>query len=238
MTVSKGRTMLKKALLKLVGAAHNEDGIALVTSLMLTLITLTIIMSLLYMVTIGIQNSGANKRYKSALEASYGGANIMMKDFIPLVMQNSGVASNIFTTAIQNAYKNTNVNSGAVVVLPANITQWQTCLQIKLSTATAGWGSCASTMNPTVSPDFQLNLPGTVQLNGTTATPFTVYSKIVDTVTGNTDVSGVNLQGSGVTESSSFIAPQHFPYIYRIEIQAERQQNPLEKSELSVLYGY
>lgn len=234
MTVSKGRAMLKKALLKLVGAAHNEDGIALVTSLMLTMITLIIILSLLYMVTSGIQNSGANKRYKTVLEASYGGANIMMKDLIPLIMQNSGALPATFASAIQNAYQNQNVNVGAAVVWPANMTQWQTCMQQKLATAPP-WPACglsSSTLNPTSSPDFQLNLPGT---SGAT---FTVYSKIVDTVQGNTDTSGVNLQGSGVTESSSYITPQHNPYIYRIEVQAERQQNPLEKSELSVLYGY
>jgi hypothetical protein len=228
MTVSKRHTMLKKALLKLAGAARNEDGIALVTSLMLTMITLIMILSLLYMVTGGLQRSGANKRYKSALEASYGGANIMMKDLIPLVMQNYSAAN--FTTTLQTAY------GGSGVVWPSSMSQWQKCLQTKLKKPTSSWGSyCSSansSLNPTISPDFQLNLPGT---SGTT---FTVYSKIVDTVTGNTDTSGVNLQGSGVTESSSYIVPQHYPYIYRIEVQAERQQNPLEKSELSVLYGY
>jgi hypothetical protein len=236
MTVSKGHAMLKKALLKLVGATHNEDGIALVTSLMLTLITLTIIVSLLYMVTGGLQRSGANKRYKTALEASYGGANIVMKDFIPLILQNLTLPAATFTTSMQTAYQNQNVNAGAVLVFPSSMSQWQTCLNKKLTTSTQNWGAAcssnSSTLNPTSSPDFQLNLPGT---GGTT---FTVYSKIVDTVTGNTDISGVNLQGGGVTESSSYIAPQHNPYIYRIEVQAERQQNPLEKSELSVLYGY
>jgi hypothetical protein len=236
--------MLKKALLKLVGAARNENGIALVTSLMLTMVTLIMILSLLYMVKGGIQRSGANKRYKSALEASYGGANITMKDLIPLVMQNYSATSATFNGAIQGAYQNNNNNGGnynvgAEVIFSSNMSQWQTCLQFKLKNPTSTWStspmhcpSASSTMNPTISPDFQLTLPGT------NSTPFTVYSKIVDTVTGNTDTSGVNLQGSGVTESSSYIAPQHYPYIYRIEIQAERQQNPLEKSELSVLYGY
>jgi len=225
--------MLKKALLKLAGAARNEDGIALVTSLMLTMITLIMILSLLYLVTGGIQRSGANKRYKSALEASYGGANIAMKDLVPLVMQNYSAAN--FITTLQSAY---NSAGGATVVWSTNMSQWQKCIQTKLKNPTSQWGSrgyCSSvnsSQNPTISPDFQLTLPGT---NGT---PFTVYSKIVDTVTGNTDVSGVSLLGSGVTESSSYIAPQHYPYIYRIEVLAQRKQNPLEKSELSVLYGY
>lgn len=231
MTVSKGHAMLKKALLKLVGAAHNEDGIALVTSLMLTLITLAIIVSLLYMVTSGIQRSGANKRYKSALEASYGGANIVMKDLIPLIFQNYSAPSTTFTNAIEGAY-NTGTPTTMVWPSPSSMPQWQKCLQTKLTQPTSNWGTCSYTLNPASSPDFQLTLPGT---SGTT---FNVFSKIVDTVPGNTDTSGLQLIGSGVTEAQSVINPQHIPYVYRIETVAVRNTNAAEKSNLSVLYAY
>jgi hypothetical protein len=232
MTVSKGHAMLKKALLKLVGPADNEDGIALVTSLMLTLITLTIIVSLLYMVTGSIDRSAANKRYKTALEASYGGANIAMKDVIPLIFQNYSIP----VTAFQNAVNGSYATSG-LVVLPSSTQQWQQwqhCLDIKLKNATAKWGTCSSTMNPTSSPDFQLALPA----QGTNKASFSVYSKIVDTIPGNTDVSGVQLIGSGVTEAQSVVNPQHLPYVYRIETVAVRSTNAAEKSSVSVLYAY
>ena len=221
--------MMKKALLKLVGAAHNEDGIALVTALMLTLITLTIIISLLYMVTGNVQRSGANKRYKSALEASYGGASIMMKDVVPLVFQYYSSPPATFQSIVKGAYGGT----GGPVVWPSSMQQWQTCLQHKLKTATSTWPSaCSSTMNPASGPDFQLSLPGTNN------TPFTVYSKIVDTVPGNTDMSGVQLLGTGVTEQQNVINPQHLPYVYRIETVAVRSTNAAEKSSVSVLYAY
>src|ERR1039458_4183808 len=62
---------------------RNEQGIALVTSLMITLISLTMILALLYMATTGIQVSSMNKRYKTVLDAAYGGADVVAKDIIP-----------------------------------------------------------------------------------------------------------------------------------------------------------
>src|ERR1039458_2481388 len=61
----------------------NEQGIALVTSLMITLISLTMIMALLYMMTTGIQVSGMQKRYKTVVDATYGGADVVAKDILP-----------------------------------------------------------------------------------------------------------------------------------------------------------
>ena len=65
----------------------DNSGIALITSLMFTLISLTIVMALLYMVTQSTRVSGANKRYKTALEASYGGSELFTKDILPYLLQ-------------------------------------------------------------------------------------------------------------------------------------------------------
>jgi hypothetical protein len=46
------------------------------------------------------------------------------------------------------------------------------------------------------------------------------------------------LEGSGVAESSSLLTPQHFPYIYRMEVQGERQDNSTAKANIEVLYAY
>ena len=78
----------------------------------------------------------------------------------------------------------------------------------------------------------------TMDLQATTGSPFTVYTKIVDTVPGNSDISGLQLEGSGVAESSSLLRPQQIPYIYRIEIQGERKDNPTAQANLEVLYAY
>lgn len=61
---------------------RNEKGVALVTSIMFTALALVICASLLYIITTGIQATGALKRYKTALEATYGGTEIMLKDIV------------------------------------------------------------------------------------------------------------------------------------------------------------
>jgi hypothetical protein len=115
------------------------------------------------------------------------------------------------------------------------------CLQAKLTMNTSKWGtycpdSNRSTINPTFAPDLKLVLAADSTTTGNST--FTVYSKIVDTVAGNTDTSGIQLEGSGVAEASSTITPQHFPFIYRLEVQGQRSTNDAEKSGISVLYAY
>jgi hypothetical protein len=219
--------MLQHKLSKLVRVTKNEDGIALVTSLMMTLISLAIIMSILYLITSSIQNTGANKRYKSAMEAAYGGTELVVKDLFPMIMRDYASSNLSYDIAHYSA------DSNATLTLSST----QQCLQAKLTMNTAGWKKIctdpnSSTTNPTSQPDILIQLPAT---NGA---QFTVYSKIVDTVAGNTDTSGLQLEGSGVAESSAVITPQHFPYVYRLEVQGQRSVNPAEKSNISVLYAY
>ena len=198
---------------------RNNKGFALVTSLMLTLISLTIVMALLYMITQSVQMAGQSRKYHTALEASYGASEIMLKDILPVVLQNSDSSS--LATAVQAVFPTLNVQ------LPSTAR-----LSTKLSNPTSGWGTCSSSPQPKKAPDM------TMDLQSTTGSPFTVYTKIVDTVPGNTDLSGLQLEGSGVAESSSLLRPQPFPYIYRIEIQGERKNNSTAQANLEVLYAY
>ena len=201
---------------------RNNKGFALVTSLMLTLISLTVVLALLYMITQSVKMAGQTKKYHTALEASYGGSEIMLKDVLPVVLQNlgSGYTGSTLTTAVQNAFPGLNVQ------LPTS-----QCLQTKLFQSPP-WVGCSNTPSPKQSPDM------TMDLQATTGSPFTVYTKIVDTVPGNSDISGLQLEGSGVAESSSLLRPQQIPYIYRIEIQGERKDNPTAQANLEVLYAY
>jgi hypothetical protein len=59
-----------------------QEGISLATALMFTFICLAIILCHLYMVMHGVQASASNKRYKTAREASYGGAEISVEEMI------------------------------------------------------------------------------------------------------------------------------------------------------------
>ena len=211
----------------------NKKGIALVTALMLTLISLTIILYLMYMVTSGVKLSGANKRYKTALEASYGMTDLVTKEIMPT----------LFTSTISSGL--TNPGSG-LVGLNSNSTfnkATDACLMEKLTKPSSQW-TCSKTSDPKDSPDFSL------RLNSTSSDSFTVYAKIVETICSDTrtyptgkctgsDLSGLDLDGGqGTAGGSTGVSVKAMPATYRIDIQGERSTNPLEKSKLSILYAY
>lgn len=195
----------------------NNDGIALVTSLMFTLISLTMVMALMYMITASTQVSAQFKRYKTALEASYGGTELVTKEVLPLLLQNYS------TSQIASQFSGISFTNEAS----------QACLQSKIENPTRRWLSgCSSTASPKQNPDFIF------KLSASSGNPFVVFTKIVDTLQGNTDLSGLQLEGTGVAEGSSSITPQHYPYAYRLEIQSERENNPTAQANIEVLYAY
>lgn len=200
---------------------NNEQGVALVTALMLTLISLGIIMALLTMITAGAQMSGAQKRYRTAMEAAYGGTDVAVKDIIPMILRNYSTST--LVTQVQNDF------SGIGLQVDAS----QQCLQAKLTKPPSQWPSgCSNAMSAKQGPDMSFDLQATV------GDPYKVYAKIVDTVSGNSDLSGLQLEGSGVAESSPVLTPQHFPYMYRVEVQGERSANAREQANISALYAY
>ena len=202
---------------------RNEQGIALVTSLLLTLITLAIVLASLYFITMQAQLSGASKRYKNVLEASHGGVEVFAKEIVPKVF------NNMSTSQLQTAFSGINLSM-------ANISN--TCMRQKLNEDTKNWNACApenKTWDPKTKPDVKFTLMGEGLLPG-----FNVYAKLVNTQAGNSDTSGFELldSGSGVTGISSGVSPKHVPAIYRIEVQGESATRAREKAALSVLYAY
>lgn len=231
---------------------HNENGIALITALMFTVLSLVITMSLLYMVTAGIRSSGSMKRYKTTTEAAYGGTDIVVKDLISASFAFRDVSS----ASINFAKYMTDSSSGYMQKL--NAPNVSACLRAKLTSPKNQWSTACSnsTLNAKEAADISFNL------NAASGTPFTVYSKIVDTMerkftvlesysspsgmakrsktvslAGNSDTSSTALESGSTTDGSGVTVP-HYPYMYRIEIQAERQQNATEKAKISVQYAY
>jgi hypothetical protein len=215
----------------------DNKGIALVTSLMLTLISLTIVMYLLLMVMSGAKTSGANKRYRTALEASYGGTEMILKEIIPI----------IFTTTLSSSLTNPSAALAGLYPSSFNFTSGtDACIMDKLTKPSSQWGTgCSTTSDPKITPDFSL------RLNSASADTYTVYTKIVDSVcsdkrpypTGKctgSDLSGYEQLdgGQGTAAGSSGVNVQSMPATYRIEIVGEKTSNPKEKSHLSVLYAY
>lgn len=222
----------------------NNKGIALVTSLMFTVLALVISMTLLYMVMIGTRTSGALKRYKTVLEATYGGTELITRDLLNSALSIVPDASlTEFSTSFQSAL-------GTLSDATFN-----PCLQTRTNLQTKFWtGTCANaTADPTKSPDI------TFSLSAVTGSKYKVYAKIIDTrewvftsisttgsgpvllnkrVAGNSDRSGTSNLQKGGTGSQLYTAATHYPYTYRIEVQGEREQNSNEKANLSVLYAY
>ncbi|MGQ9812782.1 MAG: hypothetical protein ACUVQ2_05210 [Dissulfurimicrobium sp.] len=201
----------------------NEKGVALITALLLAVIGLLMVGGLFMMLKGGIWSSGSQKRYKTALEASYGVLDIVTRDVIPKAIGNTATS----LSSLGNY-------SG---LLKARTTD--ACFTDKLTKSNTGanWSAdCIlnSLLIPTANADmvfhFQFPEPQSA---------IDVFAKIVDTVPGNSSTSGVQLEGQGVASSGSgVVPPQHLPYMYRIEIQGQNTVNPMENAQLSVLYAY
>jgi hypothetical protein len=231
-----------KAIMKIL---NNDKGVALITSLMFTTLSLVICMSLLYMVTSSIKVSGAIKRYKTVMDATYGGTEIMTKDLMVKALSYGSGSAGTFSDNISGQMGGLNPT-------------FSDCFQVRLENSKKNWSAACANVNgnPKSSPDV------TFSLTPATGSPYTVYSKIVDTsdwrfvsfsspagggvpvllnkgTPGNSDRGGGDAgitKGGTVTQKKPDIP--HYPYMYRIEVQGERQQNSDEKATISVQYAY
>jgi hypothetical protein len=205
---------------------RNESGIALAMALILSVIVLAIITGLLYMITSTTQISGMQKRYKTALEAGIGGS-----DAIFQLISTRGDPFDA-TTATYLKYLRTTSDA---------------CLTAKLNSTTdaTNWGACAAyakatslTIDPNdpASYDMQLKLGDPLGINP--KKEYIVYSKIVDTVEGNSGGDEGLLKSGVVNANTGEVTVMSVPYIYTIEVEAENAANPSERAKLSVLYQY
>jgi hypothetical protein len=217
---------------------RNEKGIALVMVLVFSLIGLAIVSAMLFMLMQGTKMSGAFKLYKSADEAGLGGT-IEVTDMI----RNRGTIP-LGVTMLSLPLGPAGTGAGQDACLLQKLTTAR-CANPPCNTATL-WTSCGTNpatdprlvMDPTVSPDMTVVLPGPL------GTSFMTYTKIVDTVQGNSETSalvttGGQLGGQGVVAATSGqVSPPSIPYMYKIEVQTQNTANPTEKSRYSVLYAY
>jgi hypothetical protein len=195
----------------------NNKGIALVLVMILSLISLAIMSGLIYMVTSGTQVSGIGKRYSTALEAGKSG-----RDVVYQVMSARG---NPFTAA-------------EATDIFFSITDPGTCLPQKLNFATNTWAGfgCDSSIDIITDPPDADTYDMILQLGNNPA--YTVYTKIVDTVVGNSGKDEGLLKTGVVISNPGEVAVGKIPYLYTIEIVAENATNPMERSRLSLLYQY
>ncbi len=214
----------------------NEKGIALVLALLLSLISLAILSALIYFITQGTEMSGFLKRYRTAGEAAKGGLQLTTNEFIPYLISGGS------TSSLSSLYNSGSSSLPYPLALAFPSSSSTNCFNIKLQNPTASWVAAGCPNDPNLNnPDptvgaadatFNLQAYGPSQ-------PFQVSLRIVDTVLGNTDTSGLDLEGLGVVDSGSgMVSPAPQPYLYRIEATSQRLNNPDEKASFSAIYAY
>lgn len=219
----------------------NNKGVALVTSLMLTMITLGVIMSLFYIITQSIKVSAATKRYRNVTEATYGGSELMAFDIIGNAFKNMSAVGGM-KNQLESTYANVDFS-----MLASN-----DCFKQKLNSPSSNWSNCTSPQKSMELSTIRSTPDLTFLLRGTSSGQnYKVYAKIVDTTSGNTDTASSSmlnasdsaglLSASGTAYSKTGtggVTIQHIPFGYRIEVQGEKETNAIEKSNVTVLYAY
>jgi hypothetical protein len=224
------------------GWRGNEKGIALVMVLILAAITLAIMAGLIYMITAGTQISGMQKRYKTALDAGFGGADITYQ-IIGLRGETSGTVSLLNDlSAICPDHDPTKAitTPNTCVTLSTNpactAIGSYTGLASKLNLPTSCWSGCDSslTINTGTSTSYDMRFD-----LGTSPFPtYRAFAKIVDTVVGNSGGDEGLLKSGVVSANTGEVTVVSRPYLYTIEVDAENQVNPSERAKLSILYQY
>lgn len=104
-------------------------------------------------------------------------------------------------------------------------------LVIKLNNTTGSWGGLDNSImiNPLDSSTYDMKVD---------LMTYTAYSKIVDTVQGNSGADEGLLKTGVVNTGSGEVTVQSIPYLYTIEVLAQSQTNATERSKFSVLYQY
>lgn len=211
----------------------NQKGIALMTALLLTLVTLAVIMAVFYLINRQTNTSAAQKVYTSALQAAYGDSDIFIKDLLPMMFPY------VDDPLKDNSYWENNFTG-----IDLKIASTSACMNDKLKKDTVDWSNCPTGSTSTDATAFA---DTTIMLKGVN-TNYKVYSKIIDTIKGNTDSSGNSDRYSSADGSTgkggNNLDGKRVPFVYTVEIQAEAASSALgnkpgqEKAMLEVLYAY
>lgn len=211
-----------------------ERGAALVVVLAIVVMSTALLAVVMHFMQRGTETSALEQKYETAKDASLGAIEVFAKEIVPMAISRAVSAP---SSSLTSALGNFNTIASATITAGAT----NACFSDKLlkSTSAANWAGCADydqarSANPKDSPDI------TFTLSSSNGQPFRVFSKIIDTVSGNSNTSEVSLEGGSAAETSGSggVAVQHFPYMYSMEVQGERQNNPTERARFEVLYAY
>ncbi len=213
------------------GLLRSEKGVVLVMVIVLSAVALLVMTTLIYMITIGTQASGVQKKYRTALEAGRGGADVFYQI---LGLRGSSSDQTAFINNLTSFGINiTPTTSSACTGLSSGATY--SGLPAKLLSPATSWTNCSSDL--TIDPATPSTYDMRIQLG--TSTRYNVYAKIVATTSGNTG-GDTGLQKYGVTGGGSTgeVPVVASPYLYAIETTSENVANTNERAKLSILYEY
>jgi len=212
---------------------QSEKGVALIIVIVLSAVALAIMTALIYMITMGTQISGLQKRYKTALEAGEGGGDVLYQ-LIATRAESAGVQS---------------LSSGLNAVPGVNFSTWTTSadcvptsgatytgLQTKLMTPSNLWSPECYGGSVSIDPLTPSTYDMKIELG--TTTKYSVYAKIVATTDGNSG-GDLGLLTKGVVSSNSGeVAVMSIPFLYAIEVVSENGARIDERAKISTLYQY
>ncbi len=223
----------------------NQRGVALVMVLILSVVSLGIMAGLVYMLTTSVKVTGIQQRYKTALEAAEAGGWITMQ---VLDFRGDQVYQNTFLDKLNALALNGDIRTDDTCFGgedPATHEPYRKFATKALVNQPLWSPACnSSPINPNpVQPYFLIDILEPVTYDMTfdigTYPVYKIFSKVADTVTGNT-APGLNkfLRRSGVVSNTGEIPTPTKPYLYYIEVHAERTDQRMEKADISILYEY
>jgi hypothetical protein len=209
-----------------------ERGVVLVMVIVLSAVALLIMTTLIYMITVGTQVSGLQKRYKTALDAGTGGGDVFYQ---LIALRGEPAGTNAFTANLNSAPFNLNsavTTSGGCtgVYNGATYTGWTA----KLMTPSTSWVNCDRSIH--IDPNTPTSYDMKMELGATTK--YSVYAKIVSTTEGNTGGDSSLLNKGVVSANTGEVAVMAISYIYAIEAVSENNARNDERAKLSIVYQY
>ncbi len=226
-TISISRKQEARAAMK-----RSEKGAVLVVVLVLSAVALMLMTTLIYMITTGTRVSGLQKRYKTALEAGHGAAEIFYQ-IIALRGQQADLDS--FKTTLNSYSLNFDYNNPAACTGTSGGPTYQG-IAAKLMTSDTSWDVSGCNRSLNIDPGNPATYDIKAELG--TTTKYNIYAKIVATSDGNSGADTGLLSKGVVSANTGEVTVQSIPYLYTMEVVSENAANPDERAKLSILYQY
>lgn len=211
----------------------SEQGAVLLVVIILSTIALAVMTTVLYIVTVGSQMTGMEKRYRTALEAGFGGWDVTRQI---IEFQNDSAAVDDYKDEL-NTYNMNIISTTSTTCANATGTIY-TAMSAKIMTSTKDWNnSCdrSTQINPATPNTYDLSFE-----LGSLGTPnrYKVFAKIVHTQQGNTASGYAEVKTPSGTTSTGGLETMEVPSSYAVEIDSQNSTNPNERAKLSILYQF